>query len=87
MAASHPVYIVDFVNQSPGGGSASLLRMVDLATAVRTAHLTSAAYLNWMQVFIDAQTAEYLPAWVGKITLPTGQAVLRIRYGAPSPLS
>jgi hypothetical protein len=40
-----------------------------------------------MQVFIDAQTAEYLPAWVGKITLPTGQAVLRIRYGAPSPLS
>jgi serine/threonine protein kinase len=87
MAASHPVYIVDFVDQSPGGGSASLLRTVDLATAVRTAHLTSAAYLNWMQVFIDAQTAEYLPAWVGKITLPTGQAVLRIRYGAPSPLS
>jgi protein kinase-like protein len=87
MAASHPVYIVDFVNQSPGGGSASLLRTVDLATAVRTAHLTSAAYLNWMQVFIDAQTAEYLPGWVREVTLPTGQAVLRVGYGAPSPLS
>jgi hypothetical protein len=87
MAASHPVRIVDFVNQSPGGGPASLLRSVDLATADRAAHLTRAAYLGWMQAFIDAQTAQYLPAWVQQVTLRTGQAVLRIGYGAPSPLS
>jgi serine/threonine protein kinase len=87
MAASHPVRIVDFVNQSPGGGPASLLRSVDLATADRAAHLTRAAYLGWMQAFIDAQTAQYLPAWVQQVTPRTGQAVLRIGYGAPSPLN
>jgi hypothetical protein len=78
---------VDFVNQSPGGGPASLLRSVDLATADPAAHLTPAAYLGWMKAFIDAQTAQYLPAWVQPVTLPTGQAVLRIGYGAPSPLT
>jgi serine/threonine protein kinase len=87
MAHSHPVYIVDFVNQSPGGGPASLLRSVDLATVDTAANLTQAAYLGWMQGFIDAQTAQYLPAWAQQVTLRTGQAVLRIGYGAPSPLS
>jgi len=87
MAASHPVRIVAFVNQSPGGGPASLLRSVDLATVDRAAHLTRAAYLGWIQAFIDAQRAQYRPAWVQQVTLRTGQAVLRIGYGAPSPLS
>ena len=87
MAQSHPVYIVDFINQSPGGGPASLLRSMDLATVDSTAHLTRAAYLGWMQAFIDAQRAQYLPASVQQVTLHTGQTVLRIGYAAPSPLS
>ena len=87
MAHSHPLYIVDFASQSPGGGPASLLRWVDLATTVRAAHLTGAAYLGWMRSFIDTQRAEYSPDWVQQVTLRTGQAVLRIGYGAPSPLS
>jgi len=87
MAQSHPVYIVDFINQSPGGGPASLLRSMDLATVDSTAHLTRAAYLGWMQAFIDQQRAQYLPASVQQVTLHTGQNVLRIGYGAPSPLS
>jgi serine/threonine protein kinase len=87
MAHSHPVYVVDFASQSPGGGPASLLRWVDLATTVKTAHLTRTAYLGWMQSFIDTQRAEYQPDWVQQVTLRTGQAVLRIGYGAPSPLS
>jgi serine/threonine protein kinase len=87
MAHSHPLRIVDFSSQSPGGGPASLLRWVDLATTVRAAHLTHAAYLGWMRSFIDMQRAEYLPVWVQQVTLRTGQAVLRIGYGAPSPLS
>jgi serine/threonine protein kinase len=87
MAHSHPLRIVDFSSQSPGGGPASLLRWVDLATTVPAAHLTRAAYLGWMQSFIDAQRAEYHPVWVQQVTLRTGQLVLRIGYGAPSPLS
>ena len=87
LAASHPVSIVAFVNQSPGGGPASLLRSVDLATVDRAAHLTRAAYLGWIQAFIDVQRAQYRPAWVQRVPLRTGQTVLRIGYGAPSPLS
>ena len=87
MAHGHPLRIVDFASQSPGGGPASLLRWVDVATTVKAAHLTSAAYLGWMRSFINTQRAEYQPVWVQQVTLPTGQAVLRIGYGAPSPLS
>ena len=87
MAHYHPVLIVDFVDQSPGGGPASLLRSVDLATADRAAHLRPAAYLSWMRGFIAVQRAPYRPTWSRQVTLHPGQAVLRIGYGAPSPLS
>jgi len=86
MVHSHPVYIVDFLNQSPGGGPASLLRSMDLATVDTAAHMKRDAYLGWMQGFIETQTAQYLPAWMQQVTLRTGEAVLRIGYGAPSPL-
>jgi predicted Ser/Thr protein kinase len=87
MAERHPVRIVDFVNQSPGGGPASLLRSMDLAAVDGAAHMTRAAYLGWMQSFISAQRAQYLPASMQQITLRTGQAVLRIEYRTPSPLN
>jgi hypothetical protein len=87
MANSHPLHVVDFVSQSPGGGPASLLRWMDLATTVRASHLTRAAYLRWMFSFIGTQRAEYHPDWVQQVTPASGQAVLRIGYGAPSPLS
>jgi hypothetical protein len=86
MAGKHPVSVVDFVDQSPGGGPASLLRSVDLATVDSAAHLTRAAYLGWMQAFIDAQRAQYHPS-VRQVTPHTGPTVLRIGFGAPSPLS
>ena len=86
MAAVHPLRVVDFASRSPGGGPASLLRWVDLATAVRAAHLTRAAFVRWMRAFIDVQRAQYRPAWAQQATLPDGQTVLRIGYGAPSPL-
>ena len=87
MAHSHPLRVVDFASQSPGGGPANLLRWVDVATTVKAAHLTRAAYLGWMRSFIDTQRAEYRPVWFQQVTLRTGEAVLRIGYGAPSPLS
>jgi hypothetical protein len=87
IAHTHPVRIVDFVDQSPGGGPASLLRSMDLASVDKTAHLTRAAYLSWIRNFVDAQQAQYRPAWSHLVTLRPGQVVLRIGYGAPSPLS
>jgi hypothetical protein len=87
MAAAHPVRIVDFGGQSPGGGPASLLRSMDLATRVSAAHLPAPAYLSWMQSLVNAQHAQYLPAPGKLVTLPAGKTVLRIEFDAPSPLS
>jgi predicted Ser/Thr protein kinase len=87
MATEHPVRVLGFGDQSPGGGPASLLRSTDLATASGAAHLSHAAYLNWMYAFIAAQRAQYRPAWRHRVTLSNGQTALRIEYGAPSPLS
>jgi Protein kinase domain len=87
MAHRHPLYVVDFASQSPGGGPASLLRWMDLATTVKAAHLTRPAYLGWMLSVIDTQRAEYRPVWTQQVPLRTGQVVLRIGYGAPSLLS
>jgi hypothetical protein len=84
MADIHPVRIVDFVNQSPGGGPASLLRSVDLAAVDGAAHMTRAAYLGWIQEFLDSQRAQYRPAWPQRVTPGAGQAVL-IGYAAPTP--
>jgi len=86
MAHAHRVHIVDFGGWSPGGGPASLLRWVDLATPGRAAHFTTAAYLRWIRSFIHVQRAEYRPAWSREITLRPGQPVFRIEYYAPSPL-
>ncbi len=85
MVHYHPLQIVDFGGQSPGGGPASLLRSMDLATADPPAHLTPSEYINWMRSFIQAQRSKYHPA-LSLVTLPGGQTVLRIGYGAPSPL-
>ena len=85
MVHYHPLQIVDFGGQSPGGGPASLLRSMDLATADPPAHLTPSEYINWMLSFIQAQRSKYHPA-LSLVTLPGGQTVLRIGYGAPSPL-
>ena len=87
MAAAHPLRIVDFGGQSPGGGPASLLRSMDLATRVSAAHLPVPAYLSWMQSLVHAQHAQYLPASSKLVTLPAGKTVLRIEFDAPSPLS
>jgi len=86
MAHDHQVRIVDFVDQSPGSGPGSLLRSVDLATPGRAAHHTHAAYPGWMRRFINAQRPPYHLAWSQQVTLPTGKTVVRIGYGAPSPL-
>lgn len=87
MAGEYPVRIVDFGGQPPGGGPASLLRSMDLATHVSAAHLTVSAYTSWMQSYVHAQRAQYLPALNKLVTLPAGKSVLRIEFDVPSPLS
>ena len=87
MTENYPVRIVDFGDQSPGGGPASLLRSMDVATHVSAAHVAARAYISWMQELVNAQWAEYRPASSKLVTLPGGQTVLRIEFDVPSPLS
>jgi serine/threonine protein kinase len=87
MATYKPVSIVDFPMKSPGGGPASLRRAADFATVVPGDRLTPSRYVGWMRAFAYAQRAAFRPAWVLPVRLPDGQTVLRIGYGAPSPLS
>jgi hypothetical protein len=87
LAAGRPLRIVDLLSQSPGGGPASLLRWVDLSTAVPAAHLPPAASVRWGRSLIHSQRAQYRPAWVRQVRLRGGRTVLRIGYGAPSPLT
>jgi protein kinase-like protein len=86
MVRYHPVQVVDFGDQSPGGGPASLLRSADLATPDTAAHLTSARFLRWIQEVVHSQRTLYRPS-LRQVTLPTGQTVLRIAYPAPSQLN
>ncbi len=86
MVHIHPLHIVDFGSQAPGGGPASLLRSMDLATADPPGHLTPAKYISWMQSFIRAQRSVYHPS-LSLVTLPGDQAALRVGYDAPSPLN
>ena len=86
MTQKYPVQIVDFGDQSPGGGPASLLRSMDLATHVGATHVAARAYIRWMQELDNTQWAEYRPASSEVVTLPAGQTVLRIAFDAPSPL-
>jgi serine/threonine protein kinase len=87
MAESYPVSIVDFRSQSPGGGQGSLIRWMDLATDVPAAHLTAAAYIHQIRTFLDAQRTKYHPDWDQLVKLPSGQTVLQVGFGAPSPLN
>jgi len=86
MTERYPVQIVDFGDRSPGGGPASLLRSMDVATHVSTAHEAARTYVSWMRELVDAQWAN-LPASSKVVTLPTGRTVLRIEFDAPSLLT
>jgi len=86
ITATYPLRIVDFGDQGPGGGPASLLRSMDLATHVSAAHLAASAYVSWIQALVKAQYVEFFTASSKLVKLPGGQTVLRIEFTAPSPL-
>src|SRR5262249_70400 len=86
MVHFHPLRIMDFGSRPPGGGPASLLGSMDLATADPPAHLSSSVYSSWIQSFVEAQRTKYHSA-LNLVTLPGGQAGLRVWYRAPSPLN
>ena len=90
MAATHPMFIVDFGAPAPGAALGMPLRQADLAEdahARRPAgHVVSAGYVRSMLLFLHAQHGAFRPARVQTVHLADGATVLRIQFTAPSPL-
>lgn len=82
VSLSEPVNILDFGNIGPGAGPGIALRYMDLAVTDRAAHLASAAYIQALQA--DLRRLPDRPVRTVTTTLPSGQAVLRIEFAAPT---
>jgi hypothetical protein len=90
MAATHPMFIVDFGTPAPGAGPDMPLRQADLAEDTHAhryaSHAVSAGYVRSMVSFLHAQHGQFRPARVQTVRLADGAAVLRVEFTAPSPL-
>jgi hypothetical protein len=90
MAATHPMFIVDFGAPAPGAALGMPLRQADLAEDAharrRAGHVVSAGYVRSMVSFLHAQHGAFRPARVQTVHLADGATVLRIQFTAPSPL-
>jgi hypothetical protein len=86
LAVAHPVYIMDFGNIPPGATSGVPLRYADLAENVTAAHLSSSAYVQAMVALAGTLPGDYRPLRTLTVKLPGGMSVLRIEFGAPTPL-
>jgi hypothetical protein len=89
MAATHPMYIVDFGRPAPGADAAMPLRQADLAEDAHAhhhqGHALSGGYLRSMAKFLRGQHGQFRAARVQTVHL-AGGAVLRVEFTAPSPL-
>jgi hypothetical protein len=90
MAASHPMYILDFGTPAPGASANVPLRRADVAENTHEhhqgEHAANAGYVRSMVTFLHAQRGQFRPASVGTVYLAGGVPVLRIEFSAPSPL-
>jgi hypothetical protein len=88
MAGHHPVRIADFSGLAPGvrAGAGNPLRFMDVAQPAGATSNAWLAYVQSVRALLGAQLPTYHPLRIELTRLPAGQAVLRIEYGAPSPL-
>lgn len=85
--ASHgSVDVVDFGNTATGASQGVPLRYVDLAANETAIHMTPDAYLKWTRSVLSRQPVAYRPLWTNFVGLPGGPEVLRVEFGAPTPL-
>jgi hypothetical protein len=86
LAGSAPVYIVDFGNVATAESSNVPLRYVDLALRDKVSHASGPAYLGTLLSQLNQLQGTWRPMRTQKLTLSGDGAVLRILFGAPSPL-
>jgi hypothetical protein len=84
LAVTHPVTVVAFDDSGPGASAGVPLREVDIAGTGSPAD--RAAELQRIRSLVLAQPAVFQPAHVNLVRRAGRVAVLRIEFGAPSPL-
>lgn len=85
LATSHPVNVVALTGPAPGADPGVPIRVMGISAPGSPAQ--SAAELRTIRSFMLAQRAPYLPTRIGLVRLADGSAVVRVEFGAPSPLS
>ncbi len=81
----HVVEVVDFPAPAAGASAGMPLRVADIAPAgpgTRQRPNTIASLASYLR----AQLSPYRPAHITVVRLASGRPVLRVEYGAPSPL-
>jgi len=84
VAVSHSVNVVAFGGSAPAASAGVPLREMEISAAGSSAYRS--AELQRIRSFVLAQRPAFLPAHVGLVRAANGGMVLRIEFGAPSPL-
>jgi hypothetical protein len=80
------ISVLAFGDPGPGTGAGSPLRSAELTPTGKTDPAGSSASVQQMIKFLNVQKPPFAPAWAAMAWLPSGQAVLRVEFAAPSPL-
>jgi hypothetical protein len=83
---SEPVNVVDFGNEATAQSPGVPLRYADLALRDKASHLSGQAYLSGLEKVLDKLPAPFQPLRSQTLSLPGHGPVLRILFGAPTPL-
>jgi hypothetical protein len=85
LATMHVVDVVDFPAPAAGASAGMPLRTVDIAPA-RPGTPRRPNTIGSLASYLQAQLFPYRPAHITVVRLASGRPVLRVAYGAPSPL-
>jgi hypothetical protein len=85
LATMHVVDVVDFPAPAAGASAGMPLRTVDIAPA-RPGTPGLPNTIGSLASYLQAQLFPYRPAHITVVRLASGRPVLRVAYGAPSPL-
>ncbi len=85
LAGHQPISIVRFGNVGAGADAALPLRYADLAENDPAGRMSTSAYVQSAQTYLNTVNTQFRPARTVTVELPGGQSVLRVEFTAPSP--
>ena len=86
LAGQAPIDILEFGRNYPGTSAGTPFRLVVLAETDQAAGMSSSQYVHSMIDLLRAQPAEFRPALITTVPLPSGARGLEVLFAAPSPI-